>query len=50
MFVIESVFILEDEKLRNLCDIRIYVDTDDDIRFIRRLKRDVKKPDVHWNR
>lgn len=43
VIVIEGLFILEDEKLRNLCDIRIYVDTDDDIRFIRRLKRDVKK-------
>ena len=41
--VIEGLFILEDEQLRDLCDIRIFVDTDDDIRFIRRLIRDVKK-------
>lgn len=43
VIVIEGLFILEDEKLRNLCDIRVFVDTDDDIRFIRRLVRDVKK-------
>ena len=41
--MIEGLFILEDEQLRDLCDIRIFVDTDDDIRFIRRLIRDVKK-------
>lgn len=43
VIVIEGLFILEDEKLRNLCDIRVFVDTDADIRFIRRLVRDVKK-------
>ena len=43
VIVIEGLFILEDEKLRNLCDIRVFVDTDADIRFIRRLIRDVKK-------
>ena len=29
-----------DERVRDLADIKIYVDTADDIRFIRRLKRD----------
>lgn len=43
VIVIEGLFILDNEKLRDICDIRIYVDTDDDIRFIRRLVRDVKK-------
>ena len=43
VIVLEGLFILEDEQLRDLCDIRIFVDTDDDIRFIRRLIRDVKK-------
>lgn len=43
VIVIEGLFILEDEQLRDLCDIRIFVDTDDDIHFIRRLIRDVKK-------
>lgn len=43
VIVIEGLFILEDEKIRNLCDIRVFVDTDADTRFIRRLVRDVKK-------
>lgn len=43
VIVIEGLFILEDERIRNLCDIRVFVDTDADTRFIRRLVRDVKK-------
>lgn len=43
VLVLEGLFILEDEQLRNLCDMKIFVDTDADIRFIRRLIRDVKK-------
>lgn len=43
VIVIEDLFILEDEAIRNLCDIRVFVDTDADTRFIRRLVRDVKK-------
>lgn len=43
VIVIEGLFILEHEELRNLCDIKIYVDTDADIRFIRRLLRDVNE-------
>lgn len=43
VIVIEGLFVLEDEYLRNLCDIKIFVDTDADIRFIRRLLRDVNK-------
>lgn len=43
VIVLEGLFILEDERLRELCDIKVFVDTDADIRLIRRLKRDVKK-------
>lgn len=43
VIVIEGLFILEDEAIRNICDIRVFVDTDADTRFIRRLIRDVKK-------
>lgn len=43
VLVLEGLFILEDEQLRELCDIKIFIDTDADIRFIRRLIRDVKK-------
>lgn len=42
VIVIEGLFVLENEELRNLCDIKIFVDTDADIRFIRRLVRDVE--------
>lgn len=43
VIILEGLFVLEDEKLRNLLDIKVFVDTDADIRFIRRLKRDVEK-------
>lgn len=39
--IVEGILILEDERLRNLLDIKVYVDTDADVRFIRRLKRDI---------
>ena len=35
--------IFENEPLRNLMDIRIFVDTDADVRLCRRIKRDVNK-------
>lgn len=41
VIILEGILILEDERLRNLMDIKIYVDTDDDIRIIRRIKRDM---------
>lgn len=34
---------LAEKEVRELCDILIYVDTDSDIRFIRRLKRDIEE-------
>jgi uridine kinase len=39
--VLEGILVLEDPRLRDLCDIKVYVDTDADERFIRRLKRDI---------
>ena len=41
--ILEGILILEDEKLRNLMDIKIYVDTDADIRILRRMVRDIKE-------
>ncbi|MFH0880649.1 MAG: uridine kinase [Lentisphaerota bacterium] len=43
IIIIEGILILEDPELRELMDIKLYVDTDPDVRFIRRLKRDVKE-------
>ena len=42
VIVLEGLFVLEDETLRSRLDMKIFVDTDADIRFIRRLKRDVR--------
>lgn len=42
VIIIEGLFVLEDEKLRDVLDIKIFVDTDADVRFIRRMLRDVK--------
>lgn len=40
---IEPADIIILEEIRNLMDIKVFVDTDDDIRFIRRLERDMKE-------
>ena len=39
--LVEGILIFTDPDLRDLLDIKIYVDTDADIRFIRRLRRDI---------
>lgn len=41
VIILEGILILDDEHLRDLMDIKVYVDTDDDIRIIRRIKRDM---------
>ncbi len=43
VIIIEGLFVLENEDLRKLLNIKVFVDTDADIRFIRRLVRDVKE-------
>lgn len=43
VIIVEGILILEDERLRELMDIKVYVDTDDDIRIIRRIKRDIEE-------
>lgn len=42
VIIIEGILILEDERLRNLMDMKLYVDTDADLRIIRRLVRDIQ--------
>ncbi|MCD8511671.1 MAG: uridine kinase [Bacillus sp. (in: Bacteria)] len=42
VIILEGILILEDEQLRNIMDIKLYVDTDSDLRIIRRLLRDIK--------
>jgi len=41
IMLLDGLLVLEDPSLRHLMDIKIYVDADPDIRFIRRLKRDL---------
>ena len=43
VIIVEGILIFENPELRDLMDIRIFVDTDADIRICRRIKRDVNK-------
>jgi uridine kinase len=43
IILVEGILIFSEPDLRQLFDIKIYVDTDADIRFIRRLKRDISE-------
>lgn len=43
VIIVEGILIFENKALRELMDIRIFVDTDADIRLCRRIKRDVNK-------
>jgi uridine kinase len=42
VIILEGILVLEDERLRDLMDIKLYVDTDPDLRIIRRLTRDIR--------
>lgn len=42
VIVVEGLFVLEDEFIRKHLDIKVFVDTPADVRFIRRLNRDVR--------
>lgn len=41
--IVEGILIFADAELRRLMDIKVFVDTDDDTRFIRRLQRDISE-------
>ncbi len=43
VIILEGILVLEDERLRNLMDIKIFVDTDADLRILRRIQRDIKE-------
>lgn len=42
IIILEGILILNDERIRDLLDIKIFVDTDSDVRVIRRITRDIK--------
>jgi len=41
--IVEGILIFENKELRDLMDMKIFVDTDSDVRIIRRILRDVKE-------
>lgn len=41
--IVEGILVLEDERIRDLLDIKVYVDTDADVRIIRRMLRDIEE-------
>ena len=43
LVIVEGLMVLYDPQIRELLDLKIYVDTPDDIRFIRRLLRDINE-------
>ena len=43
VIIVEGILIFENKELRDLMDIRIFVDTDADVRLCRRIRRDVTK-------
>ena len=43
VIIVEGILVLEDERLRELMDIKLFVDTDSDLRIIRRIQRDIKE-------
>jgi uridine kinase len=43
VLVLDGILLFADEAMRALCDVKVFVDADSDIRLIRRLRRDVQK-------
>ncbi len=41
VILVEGILVLVEEPLRRLCDMRIFIDTDADVRILRRLRRDL---------
>ncbi len=41
VIVIDGILLLADERLRTVCDVKVFVDADPDIRLIRRIRRDM---------
>ncbi|MBA4542782.1 MULTISPECIES: uridine kinase [Thermoactinomyces] len=43
VIILEGILILDDERLRSLMDIKVFVDTDADVRILRRIERDIQE-------
>ena len=49
IIVVEGILIFENKELRDMFDMKIFVDTSADVRFIRRLRRDVERRGRNMN-
>jgi uridine kinase len=43
VIVIDGILLFVDERIRDLCDVKVFVDADADVRLIRRIRRDMNK-------
>ena len=43
IILVEGILLFTDTRMRGLCDLKLFVDTDADLRFIRRLQRDIQE-------
>lgn len=43
VIVVDGILLFADERVRDLCDMKVFVDADADVRLIRRIKRDMNK-------
>lgn len=43
VIILEGILVLTDKRIRELADVKLYVDLDSDMRFIRRMERDIKE-------
>lgn len=43
IIIVEGILVLEDKRIRDLLDIKVFVDTDADVRIIRRMLRDIEE-------
>ena len=41
--MIDGILLFSDPRVRDLCDVKVFVDADADIRLIRRIRRDINK-------
>ncbi len=47
VIILEGILLLDDARIRDVMDIKVYVETDPDLRFIRRLQRDIHERGRH---
>lgn len=43
VIVVDGILLFVDERVRDLCDVKVFVDADPDVRLIRRIRRDMNK-------